>query len=149
MLSVGRDAEKVYLQSTIKTMEIWKDLDFWQAAIFTSLYKELLFKNSARNQADEHKNDSAENQNLIVTGLLMSFIHVMNDFEVERKSILIIIKQFNQYYSLGEATVKELEVFCSIECFLIKFLDYCRSSQFEWKRHFKMPSCRTQSNSFL
>jgi len=97
-------------------MEIWKDLEFWQAAIFTSLYKELLFKNSARNQADEHKNDSAENQNLIVTGLLMSFIHVMNDFGVEMKSILTIIKQFNQYYNLGEIIIKELEVFPLDSC---------------------------------
>jgi len=109
VLPTEKESEKVYLHSEIKDLRIWKNLEFWQAAIFVSLYKELLFKNSVREHINEQKNDSAENQNLIVTGQLMSFVHMMHDFGIDKKFIQTIIKQFNQYYNLEEKIIKELE----------------------------------------
>lgn len=106
----GRQEEKKYLQASIKWHPLWKELDFWTAAIFLSIHEEVVNKRSYKLEEQESEKETRERQKAIVCGQLLSYVHNMASFDVEKSEIKKIMKLFCQYYCLEENDTKEIMV---------------------------------------
>lgn len=102
--------EKGYLQSYLTELEIWKNLDFWKSAIFTSIINESNLQRDLRIDENETDSEKQIREKNIVFGQLAAFAQNMLMFGVEKKVILPVMQKYFEIFELEESQTENLKV---------------------------------------
>ena len=90
---------RVYLQEGIKGNPLWRNMDFWERAVFESIREELRQNFFDPEMDDEERSTLRKN---LIFAKLCSVQHDMLSFEVPKPEVKFFISQFCTAYGLTE-----------------------------------------------
>lgn len=94
------DQDKVYIQSELAWHPLWKNVTFWTAAIFLSIFEEIHNQKNLSLDKEENFRDTIEREKNIVFGQLLNFGHNMRAFQLDEFYIIEILDQFCEYHGI-------------------------------------------------
>ena len=98
---------RLYLQTYIQNMGIFKQKDFWDELLTFAIDKQIVDQKKSYIKKDEFEKEKQRTNT--VYGQLLSFVDNMKDFGLETDSIKDIIKQRTRKYNLDEKAIKDIE----------------------------------------
>jgi hypothetical protein len=104
----GVKEEKIFLQTAVVQHAIWKDLDFWESAVFASIKEEMLSQKGYKLEATETDSDTLYRQKNLVFGQLASYGHNMLIFNLDKGEVKNLLTKFCKFYNLTEMQVKDI-----------------------------------------
>ena len=99
---------KLYLQTYIQNMNIFKQEKFWDDLLTFAIDKQIVDQKKSNIKKDEFEKEKQKVNT--VYGHLLSFVDNMIDFGLETDSIRNIIEKRKQKYNLDEKLIKDVEV---------------------------------------
>ena len=103
--------EKEFLQNFLIEKEIWKNLDFWKSAIFTSIINEARIQKNYHIEENETDEEKVVREKNIVFGQLAAFGQNMLMFGIEKKVTMHVMQKYFEIYALEESQTENIKVF--------------------------------------
>jgi hypothetical protein len=101
---------KVYLQVELVEHPLWRELTFWESAIFDSIKEELLNQKTFNFENSETLGETAYREKSLIFGQLGSYSQNMMMFNVERQEVKNMVIKFSKTHGLTEQQLKDLLV---------------------------------------
>lgn len=106
--------EKIFLQASIVDHPIWKDLEFWESAMFNSINEELSQQKNYKLEENETAGETTLRLRNLVFGQLTSYSHNMLMFNLDKMEVRNLLSKFCKAYSLTEMQVRDIMVNLSL-----------------------------------
>lgn len=104
--------EKIYLQTSIADHPIWKEIEFWESAMFNSINEEFAAQRIYKLEESESISDTSMRQRNLIFGQLASYSHNMLMFNIDKTEVKNITSRFCRLYDLQSTQVREIIVLC-------------------------------------
>ena len=102
--------EKVFLQTSIVSHALWREIDFWDSAIYLSIIEEMLNQKNYKLDQSESDNETLFRQKNLVFGQLASYGHNMLIFNLEKSEVKSLLQKYCKIYNLTDQQVKDIMV---------------------------------------
>lgn len=104
--------EKLYLHSVLVYHKLWRNQEFWEAAIFGSILDEI--KNSNKNTFFTFQEKMVERtirEKNLVFSQLIAYSYNMQMFELTGHFVKDIVEKYAMYFNLFDLQIEDLKVF--------------------------------------
>ena len=102
--------EKIFLQTSIGSHALWKEMDFWDSAIYLSIIEEMLSQKNYKLDQAENDNENSFRQKNLVFGQLASYAHNMLIFNLDKYEVKNLVMKYCKIYNLTDQQVKDILV---------------------------------------
>ena len=94
--------EKVFLHTSVGSHALWREIEFWDSAIYLSIIEEMLSQKNYKLDQSESDNETSFRQKNLVFGQLASYGHNMLIFNMEKSEVKVLLQKYCKIYNLTD-----------------------------------------------
>lgn len=102
--------EKLYLHSALSYHKLWRDLEFWESAILSSIFEEIKSSKLNLSTFQENLMETIIREKNLVFSQLIAYSYNMQMFELDESIVKEVIVKIATYFNLYDLQIQDLKV---------------------------------------